>query len=67
MKNYMKTGGLDTPFATNTQGYSTTDLSMKLNSPAPDFTLFSTHGEQITLSEILKNGNALLVFLRHLG
>jgi peroxiredoxin len=41
--------------------------SRKLHSPAPDFTLSSTSGEQITLSEVLKNGNALLVFLRHLG
>jgi peroxiredoxin len=41
---------------------------MKTNSPAPTFTLNSTSGEQISLSEVLKNGNhALLVFLRHLG
>jgi peroxiredoxin len=40
---------------------------MKLNSPAPNFTLQTVDGEQITLSEILKSGNALLVFLRHLG
>jgi peroxiredoxin len=36
--------------------------------PAPIFTLASTSGEQISLSEVLKSGNhALLVFLRHLG
>ena len=40
---------------------------MKPNSPAPNFTLTSADGDQITLSEILKSGNALLVFLRHLG
>jgi len=40
---------------------------MKLNSPAPTFTLTSANGEQVTLSEVLKGGNALLVFLRHLG
>jgi len=40
---------------------------MKLHSPAPNFTLTSANGEQVTLSEILKSGNALLVFLRHLG
>lgn len=40
---------------------------MKLHSLAPNFTLQTVEGEQITLSEILKSGNALLVFLRHLG
>jgi hypothetical protein len=36
--------------------------------PAPNFTLTSASGEQITLNEVLKPGNhALLVFLRHLG
>jgi len=40
---------------------------MKLHSPAPNFTLTSANGEQVSLSEVLKNGNALLVFLRHLG
>ena len=41
---------------------------MKTNSPAPNFTLTSVSGEQISLGEVLKNGNhALLVFLRHLG
>lgn len=35
---------------------------------APTFTLASTSGEQISLSEVLQAGNhALLVFLRHLG
>lgn len=41
--------------------------SAKVNSPAPAFSLPSTGGEQITLSEVLKSGNALLIFLRHLG
>jgi peroxiredoxin len=40
---------------------------LKLNHPAPTFTLTSAEGEQVTLSEVLKKGNALLVFLRHLG
>jgi peroxiredoxin len=40
---------------------------MKLNSPALAFTLPSADGEQISLSEVLKSGNVLLVFLRHLG
>ncbi len=41
---------------------------LKPNSFAPDFTLQTVEGEQITLSEVLKNGNhVLLVFLRHLG
>jgi peroxiredoxin len=43
------------------------DSPLMLNSPAPDFTLPSTDGEQVTLSEVLKSGNVLLVFLRHLG
>lgn len=35
---------------------------------APNFTLASASGDQITLREVLNNGNhALLVFLRHLG
>jgi hypothetical protein len=38
-----------------------------LNSPAPNFSLATLTGEQISLNEILKNGNALFVFLRHLG
>ncbi len=41
---------------------------MKLNIPAPNFVLQTVDGEQITLNEVLKNGNhVLLVFLRHLG
>lgn len=41
---------------------------MKLNTPAPNFALQTVDGEQITLNEVLKNGNhVLLVFLRHLG
>lgn len=42
-------------------------MTLKQNSPAPNFTLQTVEGEQVTLSEVLKNGNALLVFLRHLG
>jgi len=42
-------------------------MTLKLNTSAPEFTLLTVEGEQITLSEVLKNGNALLVFLRHLG
>ena len=42
-------------------------MTPKQNSPAPTFTLTSAEGEQVTLSEALKSGNALLVFLRHLG
>lgn len=42
-------------------------MTLKLNTPAPNFTLPTVGGEQITLSEVLKSGNALLVFLRHLG
>lgn len=38
-----------------------------INSPAPNFSLNTLTGEQISLNEILNNGNALLVFLRHLG
>jgi peroxiredoxin len=40
---------------------------LKLHTPAPTFALTSAEGEQISLGEVLKNGNALLVFLRHLG
>jgi peroxiredoxin len=40
---------------------------MKINFPAPQFTLPSTEGEQVSLAEVLKNENVLLVFLRHLG
>ncbi|MEP7136249.1 MAG: hypothetical protein ABI904_15080 [Chloroflexota bacterium] len=42
-------------------------MKLKLNSPAPSFTLQTVEGEQVALSEVSKNGNALLVFLRHLG
>lgn len=42
-------------------------MTLKLNTPAPNFTLQTVEGEQVTLSEVIKNGNALLVFLRHLG
>lgn len=35
---------------------------------APNFTLQTVEGQQITLGEVLKNGDhVLLVFLRHLG
>jgi peroxiredoxin len=41
---------------------------LKLNAPAPNFTLQTVEGETITLSQVLENGNhVLLVFLRHLG
>lgn len=42
-------------------------MTLKLNSPAPNFTLQTVEGEPIAIGEILKGGNALLVFLRHLG
>lgn len=42
-------------------------MTLKLNTPAPNFILTAANGEQVSLSEILKSGNALLVFLRHLG
>jgi peroxiredoxin len=42
-------------------------MTLKQNSSAPNFTLQTVEGEQVTLSEVLKGGNALLVFLRHLG
>jgi len=42
-------------------------LKLKVNTHAPNFTLQTVATEQITLSEVLKSGNALLVFLRHLG
>ena len=42
--------------------------TLKHNTPAPDFTLQSTDGEEISLNELVKSGNnILLVFLRHLG
>jgi peroxiredoxin len=34
------------------------DAGMK----APDFTLSSTHGDKVTLSDVLKEKNAVLVF-----
>ncbi len=37
---------------------TTLDVGMK----APDFTLASTIGDQVTLSEVLKTKNAVLVF-----
>jgi peroxiredoxin len=40
---------------------------MDLRTPAPAFTLPSATGEEVSLSGAVKNGNVLLVFLRHLG
>jgi peroxiredoxin len=35
---------------------------------APDFTLPSSNGQPVSLSEVLTSGhNVLLIFLRHLG
>ena len=34
---------------------------------APDFTLKTAEGESIALQDVLREGRALLVFLRHLG
>lgn len=42
-------------------------MKLKLNTQAPNFSLQNVEGEQVNLSEVLKSGNALLVFLRHLG
>ncbi len=43
-------------------------MKLKPNTKAPDFTLTTVEGKQITLSEVLTSGqNVLLVFLRHLG
>lgn len=42
-------------------------MTLKLNTPAPTFTLISAEGKQVSLRDVLKGGNALLVFLRHLG
>jgi len=42
--------------------------TLKSGQPAPNFTLQTVEGEQVTLNEVLKSGNhVLLVFLRHLG
>ena len=42
--------------------------SIKKNNPAPNFNLTSTEGEEISLNDLIKSGNnVLLVFLRHLG
>jgi len=41
---------------------------MKTNTSAPPFELKNSHNEPVSLSEILADGNhVLLVFLRHLG
>lgn len=42
-------------------------MTLKVNSPAPDFTLQTVDGRQVALSNALNSGNVLLVFLRHLG
>ncbi|MBI3166815.1 MAG: redoxin domain-containing protein [Chloroflexi bacterium] len=42
-------------------------MKLKINTPAPNFTLQTVEGELVTLSAILKDKNVLLVFLRHLG
>lgn len=42
--------------------------TIKKNKIAPNFTLHSTEGEEISLQKLLKpDNNVLLVFLRHLG
>jgi peroxiredoxin len=41
---------------------------VKIGNPAPDFTLQSAEGETVSLGNLVKSGNnVLLVFLRHLG
>jgi peroxiredoxin len=43
-------------------------MYLKPNSSAPNFSLQTVEGEQITLNEVLKSGkHVLLVFLRRLG
>jgi len=43
-------------------------MTLKTQTPAPDFSLQSTTGEQISISEACKSGHhILLIFLRHLG
>jgi peroxiredoxin len=42
-------------------------MTLKPNTPAPNFTLQTIEGKLVTLSTVLKNENVLLVFLRHLG
>jgi peroxiredoxin len=43
-------------------------MKLKVNEPAPDFTLLTEEGNPIKLSEVLNSGqHVLLVFLRHLG
>lgn len=42
--------------------------TIKKNQIAPDFTLHSTAGEEISLQNLIKpDNNVLLIFLRHLG
>ncbi len=42
--------------------------TIKKNQLAPDFTLYSTEGEEISLQNLIQPANnVLLVFLRHLG
>ena len=70
-KHHVESGKSNNPLATHHFPHLTlehlTPNHMKLNSPAPTFTLTSAEGEQVSLGEVLKSGNALLVFLRHLG
>lgn len=42
-------------------------MTLKLNTPAPNFTLQTVEGELVTLSTVLISEKVLLVFLRHLG
>lgn len=42
--------------------------SLKAGQPAPDFTLSTVEGTPLSLADLRKPGdNVLLVFLRHLG
>jgi peroxiredoxin len=42
--------------------------TLKNNKIAPSFTLQSTDGKEISLNELIKaDNNVLLIFLRHLG
>lgn len=43
-------------------GRSDTMAPLDVGLPAPDFTLSSTTGDKITLSQVLKEKNAVLVF-----
>ncbi len=42
--------------------------NIKKKQPAPDFTLQTTEGEELSLLNLLaEDQNVLLIFLRHLG